>query len=621
MTGLYSLYLTSKNDIGFPFSFTLVGKYNLTATVKGINIEPESCYLNVIDEKSSPRYTLLQGVDISEEETLKLTCTAVNTDTKTIEATPFFETHYRSIYGEIVPQTQVVNNPITFKPEEKKNISILLPKALSPQAYDVVTVLKYGENTSNAINTHYVLQGVSATIQNLSFDKDFYNKGDTATVSISFSPSADSFEGSRIGEESLLSEMILSGEFKNGKGRQCADSIEQKVLSSSVEIPFSINSSCIDPQFYVSLKDSNGNILAEKEFKMETTSLEKTDTSNTLILLIVLVLLILSIIIIMKMKNKNTPNGGSGDTLATPTPNTPIGMLFFLAFMIVSFFGINNMANASGATVKIDYDVGGFISVTIGTDKDIYVINEGIDATSTVTVSTCTNLVNGVTVYARVQGIGAEYETVYLGTDFEYGELSGSNGYIAPATPGDYNLEFLIQAQEGGVTHTATAIVPFKVVAPATVDVKVDTVDGPITKSTGSSVNVSWTSTNASSCSCSYVRAGDTISCGTRLYVSDQRPEVIPNLLEPTTFTVTCENIDGGGGGGGGGDVYYQLSPCNSANPAAEYRDSAGSWQTGTLVEGATDVYYTIAGSNTTDDPSKFNVAGITMETDTSLCK
>jgi len=103
--------------------------------------------------------------------------------------------------------------------------------------------------------------------------------------------------------------------------------------------------------------------------------------------------------------------------------------------------------------------------------------------------------------------------------------------------------------------------------------------------------------------------------------VSDQRPEVIPNLLEPTTFTVTCENIDGGGGGGGGGDVYYQLSPCNSANPAAEYRDSAGSWQTGTLVEGATDVYYTIAGSNTTDDPSKFNVAGITMETDTSLCK
>lgn len=66
-------------------------------------------------------------------------------------------------------------------------ISFILPKALEPQAYDVKVALKSSENTSNPIIIHYVLQGISATIQNLSLDKDFYNKGDTATLSFFWS--------------------------------------------------------------------------------------------------------------------------------------------------------------------------------------------------------------------------------------------------------------------------------------------------------------------------------------------------------------------------------------------------------------------------------------------------
>ena len=115
----------------------------------------------------------------------------------------------------------------------------------------------------------------------------------------------------------------------------------------------------------------------------------------------------------------------------------------------------------------------------------------------------------------------------------------------------------------------------------------------------GVDVTITWGSSGASSCVNNFNSSSSTSGSYTYTATSSQ------------SYWVRCTN----------GMVYYQLSPCNSGNIAAEYYTSAGSWSSGTLVQGASGVYYRIAGSNENDDPSKTNVAGITSETNQALCK
>src|SRR5256885_3871000 len=52
-----------------------------------------------------------------------------------ITATPSFDTHYRSIFGQRVAQTAPDAAPISFAPHEQKTITLALPKAETPQTY------------------------------------------------------------------------------------------------------------------------------------------------------------------------------------------------------------------------------------------------------------------------------------------------------------------------------------------------------------------------------------------------------------------------------------------------------------------------------------------------------
>ena len=202
LSGTYALFLSSKNESGFPFALSFVGNVTLTATVKGIEINPESCFLTVAGEKGSPHYTLRQGVDIAQNENLILSCTATNHSSVAVSAVPVFETRYRTAYGSVVPQTGGDANPISFSAGQKKSFSIVLPKAENPQAYEVLITLKTGEVLSNMTGVHYVIRGASATIQNVSLDKNYYTKGDTAVLSLVWTPSADTFPNSRLGTHS-----------------------------------------------------------------------------------------------------------------------------------------------------------------------------------------------------------------------------------------------------------------------------------------------------------------------------------------------------------------------------------------------------------------------------------
>ena len=177
--GTYSVWISSKNNSGFPFGLSSVGNVTLKSSNMGfVSIIPESCFLTVKDEKGSPHYNALQGVDISSNENLIGHCTIENTTASSVALLPSFITHLHSTYGETVKQLGGDIQPLTILSKEKKTIEFELPKAEKAQSYDVSFALKNTNSTTNSVDFRYILRGASATIQNILLDKDSYKKGD-----------------------------------------------------------------------------------------------------------------------------------------------------------------------------------------------------------------------------------------------------------------------------------------------------------------------------------------------------------------------------------------------------------------------------------------------------------
>ncbi len=293
LNGEYTLLVTIKNESGMPMGMVTAGKVTLVSTVKTIEILPETCSLGVVNEKNSPKYDLIQGVDIEKTENLKLTCTILNSTKGIVSASPIYETHYRTVYGEIVSQEGGDINPISFKAGEKKVVSLILPKATKPQAYDVKVSLKYGEVDTNSVVAHYVLRGVSATIQNFSLDKDYYSKGEAANISFVLSPSADNFSESRFAS-SALPEIILFSSINDDKQKECINPINKVITSDinsgKVDLVVPVIANCNNPQAVIMLKDASGNILDQKSLSFESKKDNEVKNSSNSISKIILII-------------------------------------------------------------------------------------------------------------------------------------------------------------------------------------------------------------------------------------------------------------------------------------------------------------------------------------------
>jgi len=273
LDGEYNVIIEIKNNSGLPLAFGDAGTIKLVATVKDVkNVEilPETCILSIEGEKNHTIYNINQGVDIAPSENLLLTCTALNDLKVETKVTPSYETHYRNLDGEIVSTTGGSITPITFKAGEKKVVMIRLPKATSPQAYMIKTALKSDNVYSNYITAYYVIQGESATIQSVSLDKDYYTTGDTAKLSLFWMSSADSFSGSRAslkGAKPL--DVTLVASIKDNNQKDCVNPITQIFSDNKnggiVTIPLPIIINCKTPQASVELKNSKGDILAQKQ--------------------------------------------------------------------------------------------------------------------------------------------------------------------------------------------------------------------------------------------------------------------------------------------------------------------------------------------------------------------
>lgn len=282
LSGDYSLQLKSRNSSSLLLALADLGKVKLAGNAQYVEINPASCYLAVGNENN--KYLLRQGVDVAATEELFLNCDMANHFTGDVSLQPKFQTFKRSVYGEEVKLNSPPRQPVALVSGEKKSLRLAIPKASQSQAYDVRFALFSGEKPiSNSVIFHYVLRGQSATIQNLRFDKDYYAAGETAHVSFYWTPSADSFIGSRAGSGTDLSGIQLEVAVAGSGGENCSKTETRQLdnSQSDINLDVAITANCPNPVFSARIKNSDGTVLDAKNFGIASAKEKIQELANT----------------------------------------------------------------------------------------------------------------------------------------------------------------------------------------------------------------------------------------------------------------------------------------------------------------------------------------------------
>jgi len=286
LSGDYYIIVQLVNEGNIPLGISNIGKVKLVSTLNTIKILPETCSLSIVGEKGSPKYKLSQYVDINLGEQLSLSCTVSNLSKKDITITPSYETHLNTMYGDVVSNTEGgYVTPITLKTGESKTLNLSLPKTNKPQYYAVKTSFNLGDAYSNSVVSYYTIQGTSAYIRSFSLDKDYYNSGETANLSLlwghSFlsansrlstsSKTPVSFSKDSEPKDSFNPTINLVASITDEKQNACTPAIKQTLDSNGeLILPIHITRNCKNPQVKIQLQDKEGNILAEKQLSFKT---------------------------------------------------------------------------------------------------------------------------------------------------------------------------------------------------------------------------------------------------------------------------------------------------------------------------------------------------------------
>jgi len=272
-------------------------------------------------------------------------CVIKNTFANNVTVTPRFTTYYRTVFGKQVSSSTL--SKITVPAGQPAPETFEIAKATDAQAYDAVLSLVdlQGLPLANTVIAHYVLHGDSATIQNMVFDKDFYQTGDTAKLTVFWTGPADDFPGSRITptDPSTLTAHIA---ITNGSGGACANPYVGNLVTDANPGPVSVFSvsimnTCTNPHADVALQNASGTVLAEHTFAVVSSAAATTvgGTSSTSTTgatspasemplwenLAIAFIIVLGVGLTVKrvLRKKTTPAAPFATTVAAPAP-TPV---------------------------------------------------------------------------------------------------------------------------------------------------------------------------------------------------------------------------------------------------------------------------------------------------------
>jgi len=323
LSGVYDVYLTSSNESGFPFGATLVDAITLSAIKKGVVIDVKSCTTTDGVTAGAP---LSQPAVVDIYQAVQLTCSAEYTGEKDLPAIASFETRYGTIYGNKLPPVPEGAESVTFSKGEGKFFSVLLPQQSKPGIYYTKMTLLAGPVVSNPIIVRTVVKGKVGVIDNVSFDKESYKKGDTALLSLIWHGTVDSPTATRESSKYLVQATIRSE-----SGRGCAEQFSQVIPITATQptsMSLSIDSSCRNPAVTVYLSDPEGKTVYDtKEFSI---NIEHEPIDKKIAFLIITFIFVLGGIafaINRRMKHRFTSS--------TEVPNGPTPPTVAIALLIV----------------------------------------------------------------------------------------------------------------------------------------------------------------------------------------------------------------------------------------------------------------------------------------------
>ena len=434
--GTFQVWILARNENGLLLALVNPGKI----TLKGDSqfVELSSCFFRVDGEPATKVYSLTQGVDIKTSEKLIINCSATNHTSAAVSVTPSFATTYRTAFGNAVQVAPVSQPAATIKSQENKQLSFVVPKPADPQAYDGVLELfdSHNKSVSNKIVFHYVLRGLSATIQNLRLDKDAYQKGDTARVSFFWSASADDFPGSRLGatDNASTSTFALVVSVADKSGNACGSIAETLKGNSGIQTyDMPISADCMNPRVSVAVKSAAGAVLDSKNFSIESrTVLPHRGLGIGWWIGIAAALLALAIggWLALKSRNKN--------------------VIMTLAFIMLS--GASLMAGGAKAkadtwTLSPDKSIVSSLVFTGSLDKaatDPYAYGHNVTASGSVSSVWCSNAVANFTENVYINGtLGIILNNTGVSVSGAQYNSIGSVSIAAPL-PGSYNASFYV---------------------------------------------------------------------------------------------------------------------------------------------------------------------------------
>jgi len=444
LKGEYDLWVTAKNNNGLSLALADLGKIKLDGTDQYLQIINNSCYLKVGGEdiKYGPR----QGVDIKQGEILTLNCDVINNFASEIEAIPTVKTHWRSTSGEQIDDSKK-RDKLSFKPKEKKTIAVDLTIPSDPQAYEIRLGFldNQGKIVSNEADAHYVLSGLSATIQNISLDKNYYKKGDQAKLAFFWSGSADGFFGSRLGGNDNVSKYYIQINIQDKQGKKCADDVTKEMDKNKVNLEeqISILSNCEDPTVKISIKDEKGGVLDESELKAKSEQIPSKNESKQLIALVLAFFIIVLLLVIIAKKVKSSK-------------------VFILFFLISGTFFIGGEADAalfSGTyrawpqyTTSEKNGSDHTVNMTINLNKTSFNPGESISASIAGFSALCSNSFNDYALGMTINGSTSKRGGYYIESDITGSDVFSdarvyaySHNFTAPTTPGTYSAKFFYE--------------------------------------------------------------------------------------------------------------------------------------------------------------------------------
>jgi len=430
LKGTYVIKVEARNSDGMLFgNARLRDSITLNGINKVLSIDQTKCFLSVGGEAGNETYTLSQGVDISKSETLTVHCSLINMENTEQSVYPFFQLRYRSEFGKIVGSEK--GSLVVIAPSQTYDFVAALPKPAEPQAYDAILTFtnKKNEQIAPPVVAHFVLRGESATIENLKFDKENYQKGEIATVSFIWNGSADGFPDARVLSDSSKKNLTVAFSILDSHNNVCSQTRNEvlDVKNSNGVESFSIPiiRDCTNPVISAKIINADGKVLAENNYQIGTASAKsKIETANEMKLRIfeagllfcaLLIFIAFATYLILKKKRN--------------------GIALFIGLMIgLGTFAHGHEAKADTYRMFVQFDTANKYShyVTIdfiaNIDKSIYDPGEPIVASAEVVYAMCNNGWNqiGVTT-ARVDATinGVTHDVFNQPTNFVAENIGG----------------------------------------------------------------------------------------------------------------------------------------------------------------------------------------------------